>query len=180
VPCRHCLAVRQFLGVKGVKLNLERTDFVVAWHKTSAADMFNARRAQTIASADFSYAAPSMTLTRDDRARLMTGEARSVIAVCAADEGLTAELRFALKQLFDKAVDTAGAAEHVTANPPTKRTYTKAKKTAKAAAAEGGEAAAAHAVNPPQVAPKKAGRQKTRRMLSVGEARKPPKKSRHR
>ncbi|KAJ1629612.1 hypothetical protein T492DRAFT_1145006 [Pavlovales sp. CCMP2436] len=110
VPCEHCLPVCHFLQVKDQDnaIGLELTDFAVAWRTSSDADKFNARRDQTFASAVFTSAAPSMTLSRDDRLLLMTGEMRTVIAACAGDEGLTAELRFALKGIFDKAVDKAG------------------------------------------------------------------------
>ncbi|KAJ1619550.1 hypothetical protein T492DRAFT_890166, partial [Pavlovales sp. CCMP2436] len=148
-------------------IGLELTDFAVAWRTSSDADKFNARRDQTFASAVFTSAAPSMTLSRDDRLLLMTGEARTVIAACAGDEGLTAELRFALKGIFDKAVDKAGAAGHVTPNPEKKR-----KKAggggAAAATAAGEEASVTHAANPP-VPPAKAGRRRKKRFLSTGE-----------
>ncbi|KAJ1629694.1 hypothetical protein T492DRAFT_873066 [Pavlovales sp. CCMP2436] len=162
MPCKHNLAVRQFLQVKGTTLDFELTDFAVAWRKSSAKEKFNARRDQTFDFTGFTSAAPSMTLTRDDRILLMTGEARTVIAACAGDEGLTAELRGALKGIFDKAVDKAGAAGHVTPNPTKKRARNKA---AAAAAAEGGEA---HAANP-QVPPSKSGRKRQRRIPNVGQ-----------
>jgi len=148
---------------------LELTDFAVAWRTSSDAEKFNARRDQTIASAGFTRtpAAQSMPLSRDDRVLLMTGEARTVIAACAGDEGLTAELRFALKGIFDKAVDKAGAAGHVTSNPKKKR-----KNAAAAAAAEGEEASAAHVANLP-VPPAKAGRKRKRRLTNNGETPKP-------
>ncbi|KAJ1634313.1 hypothetical protein T492DRAFT_1142300 [Pavlovales sp. CCMP2436] len=161
MPCEHNLAVRQFLQVKGTTLDFELTHFAVAWRKSSAKDKFNARRDQTFDFTGFTSAAPSMTLTRDDRILLMTGEARTVIAACAGDEGLTAELRGALKGIFDKAVDKAGAAGHVTPNPTKKRARNKAA----TAAAEGGEA---HAANP-QVPPSKSGRKRQRRIPNVGQ-----------
>ncbi|KAJ1633642.1 hypothetical protein T492DRAFT_1142645 [Pavlovales sp. CCMP2436] len=115
-PCRR--------AVKGQDnaIGLELSDFAVAWRTSSDADKFNARRDQTFASAVFTSAAPSMTLSRDDRLLLMTSEARTVIAACAGDEGLTAELRFALKGIFDKAepcvrsgVPAGGGARQATA-----------------------------------------------------------------
>jgi hypothetical protein len=114
IPCRHIIAVRQFLLTMNPQLReslcFDENSFTRGWHLFSK-DKAAALRAE--AYADFvpsaSRAAAASGLTRAERERTMIVEARVAAQLCADTEDCTAFFRSQVKAALDRAAARTGS-----------------------------------------------------------------------